>query len=162
MHMNEHEHEIEQPGGVTEEVGLFVRGCLQEAGLRMEVQCQTHEDQVTVALEGEDADIVLRENARLLYALNHLVNQAFFRRYQRRYHYLIDCDGFRRSRVMELQLLAEKAAERVQATGQPFNLQPMPSSERRVIHLKLADLEGVRTISQGTGRYRRVVIEPDK
>ncbi len=158
--MNDHEHATTE--SVEEEVGQFVRDCLRESQLNMEVRCHVNEDQVTVTLDGEDADIVLRENARLLYAVNHLLNQAFFRRYQRRYHYLVDCEDFRSSRVMELRLLAEKAAERVVATGQPFNLQPMPSSERRVIHLKLADLEGVRTISQGTGRYRRVLIEPDK
>ncbi len=150
----------ESSESVVAEVRDFVERCLAETRLRLTVECHQNENLVTVLLQGEDSDVVLRENARLLYALNHLVNQAFFRRYQREHNYLLDCEDYRGARVMELRLLAQKAAEKVRASHQPFRLQPMPSSERRVIHLALAEERGVRTTSQGTGRFRRVIIEP--
>lgn len=149
------EHEL-----VVSEVRSFVDDCIGRMRLELSAECRLNDTAVTVLLSGEDKDLVLRENARVLYALNHLINQAFFRRHQRRYSYWVDCDDYRSTRVLELQLLAEKAAERVRVSGEAFRLQPMPSSERRVIHLALAETEGVRTASQGGGSHRRVVIEP--
>jgi spoIIIJ-associated protein len=59
-------------------------------------------------------------------------------------------------------MTARVAAERVQATHQPFRLNPMSSRERRIVHLALKDLSGVRTESVGTGEERQVVIHPAK
>jgi len=52
------------------------------------------------------------------------------------------------------------AAERVQASRQPFRLNPMSSRERRIVHLALKDMTGVRTESIGMGEDRQVVIHP--
>jgi spoIIIJ-associated protein len=49
-------------------------------------------------------------------------------------------------------------AERVMATGQPVPLEPMPASERRIIHLALQDYPGVITQSIGEGEDRKVTI----
>jgi len=54
------------------------------------------------------------------------------------------------------------AAERVQTSHQPFRLNPMSSRERRIVHLALKDMPGVRTESVGTGEDRQVVIHPSK
>ncbi len=146
-----------------EMVGLvqeFVEGILREADLKLSCQCVMNENTLTVELDGEDGGLVLRENARLLYALNHLVNQVFFRKAGGRISFVVDCDDYRGTRVMELQLLARKAAERVRYTIQPYRLQAMPAGERRIIHLALAEEPGVRTESEGSGLYRRVVISP--
>lgn len=139
----------------------FVEGVVDGARLDLRCECHVGEEEVSVSLGGPDSGLVLRENAKLLYALNHLLNQAFYRRVRGRYSFLVDCEEYRGTRVMELQLLARKAAENVLSSGEAFRLQPMPSSERRVIHLALADVEGVRSESEGRGEYRRVVIAPE-
>ncbi len=145
---------------MREEVGAFMKGLLAGAKLDLSCECRIGEEEVSVFLEGEDASLVLRENAKLLYALNHLLSQAFYRKVRGRFSFQVDCEDYRGTRVLELQLLARKAAENVVATGKSFRLQPMPSMERRVIHLALAEVDGVRSESEGRGEYRRVVIEP--
>ncbi len=140
----------------------FVEGLLRQAGLDLECRCESQEGVITVNLEGEDAGLVLRENARLLYSINHLINQAFYRRNEGRFNFLVDCEDYRATRVMELQLLARKAAEKARSSRKPFKLQAMPSSERRIIHLALAEEEGVGTTSEGNGAHRRVVILPSR
>jgi spoIIIJ-associated protein len=52
------------------------------------------------------------------------------------------------------------AAERVMASKQPFQLNAMSSRERRIVHLAVKDIPGVRTESIGTGEERHVVIHP--
>jgi spoIIIJ-associated protein len=54
------------------------------------------------------------------------------------------------------------AAERVQSSHQPFRLTPMSSRERRIVHLALKEIPGVRTESIGMGEERQVVIHPAK
>ena len=59
-------------------------------------------------------------------------------------------------------MTARVAAERVQSSKQPFQLNPMSSRERRIVHLALKDMPGVRTESVGMGEERQVVIHPVK
>jgi len=71
-----------------------------------------------------------------------------------------DCEDWRRLRLEELRLMAQVAAERVIETGDAFPLGPMSPRERRIIHLALRDQPRVRTLSEGTGADRKVVIMP--
>lgn len=142
------------------EVGEFVGECVRRSGLDLQHSCELDEDAVNIFLEGPDGSLVLRDNARLLYAINHLVNQVFFRRADRKLAFVVDCEEYRSGRVLELQLLARKAAEKVRDTGKPFRLQPMPANERRIIHLALSEEPGVTTESEGSGTHRRVVLVP--
>jgi spoIIIJ-associated protein len=68
--------------------------------------------------------------------------------------------GYRALRFEELRMTACVAAERVQTSRQPFRLNPMSSRERRIVHLALKDMAGVRTESVGVGEDRQVVIHP--
>jgi spoIIIJ-associated protein len=63
-------------------------------------------------------------------------------------------------RFDELRMTARVAAERVQTSKQPFRLNPMSSRERRIVHLALKEMPGVRTESVGMGEERQVVIHP--
>ena len=71
-----------------------------------------------------------------------------------------DCGDFRASRLAELRLSAEVAAERVRQTHEAFRFNPMGARDRRIIHLALKDQPGVRTSSEGQGEMRQVVIFP--
>jgi spoIIIJ-associated protein len=72
----------------------------------------------------------------------------------------VDCGGYRALRFEELRMTARVAAERVVASRQPFQLNPMSSRERRIVHLALKEVPGVRTESVGTGEERHIVIHP--
>jgi len=139
----------------------FVEQLIQGAqlDLTLEVWCD-EEGGIRINLEGSDSGLLLADSARLLYAINHLINQAYYRRSKENCSFLVDCNGYRADRAAELELLAKKAAEKVRLSGRKVSLQPMPSTERRIIHLALADESGVCTQSEGSGRFRRVLISP--
>jgi spoIIIJ-associated protein len=63
-------------------------------------------------------------------------------------------------RITELMMSARVAADRARETRQPFRLNPMSARERRIVHLALKDLPGIRTSSEGIGEERQVVILP--
>lgn len=145
---------------LLESVDKFLRQLLKASELDLHFRCEPEDAVINVRLHGRDAGIVLSNNARVLYAINHLLNQIFFRQSEDGYNFVVDCNDYRATRVLELQLLAKKAAEKVRALGSPFALQPMPAIERRVIHVTLAEEPGVKTVSEGMGDQRRVVIVP--
>ena len=54
-----------------------------------------------------------------------------------------------------------RAAGRAKDTGRSVALDPMNGRDRRALHVAVRDIEGVITMSIGTGRYRQVVIVPE-
>jgi len=156
--MNEKIHEEGADSAVQ-----FLRNVLQVSRLDLRVQEERPGDEgLLVELHGSDSGLVLGNNARVLYALEHLVNQVVHHRGGSHLKITLDCNGYRSTRVLELQLIARKAAEKVRNTGVAFSLQPMPAVERRVIHLTLAEEAGIRTESAGLGLNRHVVIFPGR
>ncbi len=146
---------------ILEEIRHFTEQLLNRAELELEASVEPNQDQVVIDLTGPDVDLVLSENARLLHALNHLVSQIFYRKAKGQYRFVVDCEGYRATRTRELELLAGKAAEQAQRSGRPFQFQPMPAGDRRIIHLCLANESQVRTESDGRGMHRRVVVIPE-
>lgn len=116
--------------------------------------------EVLVDLDGRDKEILLERGAEVLKAFEHLAFKAL--RLEPAYHEKIHIDsgGYRALRFEELKMTARVAAERVQQTKQPFRLNPMSSRERRIVHLVVKDIPGVRTQSVGMGEDRQVVIHP--
>jgi len=116
--------------------------------------------EVLADLDGRDKGILLERGAEVLNALEHLAMRAL--RLEQEWHEKIhiDCGGYRALRSEELQMTARVAAERVRATRQPFRLNPMSPRERRIVHLALKEMPGVRTESIGVGENRQVVIHP--
>jgi spoIIIJ-associated protein len=118
--------------------------------------------EVIADLDGRDKEILLERNGEVLKAFEHLAFRAL--RLEPSYHEKIHLDsgGYRALRFEELRLTARVAAERVQSSHQPFRLNPMSSRERRIVHLALKEVPGVRTESVGMGEERQVVIHPVK
>jgi spoIIIJ-associated protein len=115
---------------------------------------------MVVAFRGADQDLLLEHNAELLLALEHIGHRWL--RLDPRLHDRVrfDCGEYRASRLGELKLSARVAAQRVRETGQAFRFNPMSPRERRLIHLELNGAQGVRTVSEGVGDRRQLVVYP--
>lgn len=120
------------------------------------------EAEVFADLDGKDKEILLAHGGEVLKALEHLAFRALNLEPAHHEKIHLDCGGYRALRFEELRMTARVAAERVLESKQPFQLNPMSSRERRIVHLALKDMPGVRTESAGTGEERRIVIYPEK
>jgi spoIIIJ-associated protein len=117
-------------------------------------------NEILVTFKGADEELLLERNAELLLALEHIAHRWL--RLDPRLHDRIrlDCGEYRANHLAELKLSARVAAQRVRETGQPHRFNPMSSRERRIIHLELTGAQGVRTMSEGSGDRRQLVIYP--
>ncbi|HTZ46059.1 MAG TPA: R3H domain-containing nucleic acid-binding protein [Verrucomicrobiae bacterium] len=138
------------------ELTVKVRAAEPESGSE-EGQAEVFAD-----MDGKDKEILIARSGEVLKALEHLAFRAL--RLEPAFHEKIhlDCGGYRALRFEELRMTARVAAERVLASKQPFQLNAMSSRERRIVHLALKDMPGVRTESAGTGEERHIVIHPAK
>jgi spoIIIJ-associated protein len=151
----------------AEALRRFLENMVRVSGLELKVSVHpvaaeglANGAEVLADLDGRDKEILLERGAEVLKAFEHLALRAL--RLEPIYHEKIhiDCGGFRAMRFEELRMTARVAAERVQTSRQPFRLNPMSSRERRIVHLALKDMTGVRTESVGAGEDRQVVIHP--
>jgi spoIIIJ-associated protein len=149
----------------------FLEEIVRVSGLDLKVKVRavdalatdsSSEAEVIADLDGRDKELLLERNAEVLKAFEHLAFRAL--RLEPTYHEKIHLDsgGYRALRFEELRMTARVAAERVQSSHQPFRLNPMSSRERRIVHLALKEMPGVRTESIGIGEERQVVIHPAK
>jgi spoIIIJ-associated protein len=147
----------------------FLESTVRSSGLELKVTVRAvapgtagveGDAEVLADLDGRDKEILLGHNAEVLKAFEHLAFKAL--RLEPAYHEKIHVDsaGYRALRFEELRMTARVAAERVQSSRQPFQLNPMSSRERRIVHLALKEMTGVRTESIGVGEERQVVIHP--
>lgn len=74
------------------------------------------------------------------------------------YRISLDTDGYREKRKSQLESLAEKISKNVLKNGRSSALEPMNPYERRIIHAKVAEIEGVNSHSTGQDPYRKVII----
>jgi spoIIIJ-associated protein len=109
-----------------------------------------------VSIEGPDSSILLNQGGELLDALQQILNQALGRMLPRGERIVCDANNYRAAREGELRAMAKHAAQQVRASSHAFVFGPMDPSERRVIHLSLADEEDLATESVGEGNGRRL------
>lgn len=129
-------------------------------GIKCDLQAsvQEAEDGCLLNFDGADTSMLLNEGGELLEALQHLVNQAFGRSLPKGERIVCDVENFRATREAELRAMARHDAERVRSTSVPFTFGPMDASERRVIHLSLAEETDLHTESVGDGAARRLKV----
>jgi len=111
-------------------------------------------------IEGDDLGLLIGRRGTTLAALQYMVNVMLTRKMDSRVIVTVDVEHYHRRREETLQNLAQRMADRVSNSGRPMTLEPMPASERRIIHLVLSEDQDVVTGSVGQGDERKVVIRP--
>ena len=125
---------------------------------RFDVRATASESELgcTLAIEGSDSGLLLNQGGELLDALQQILNQAYGRTLPKGQRIICDANNYRAARESELRAMAEHAARQVRTTSSPFVFGPMDASERRVIHLSLAEEADLLTESIGEGNARRL------
>lgn len=142
-------------------VETFVSDLIDKSSLDLKVVVSDEDPEaIAVTFQGLDLPLLLGHNAELLDALQYVTRRAFATEVAVGLQIDFDAGGYRDSRRQELELMAQKAAERVRQTKVPFVFDPMNAQDRRIIHTILVDVDGIRTESEGDGQLRRVKVLP--
>ena len=156
--MSEYQGDGELP--VEEDIRGFVEEMVERLEWELNVTiAQDDDEMIRIELSGDDRDLMMQNRAEVLDSVQYLTNRIFGRSVPDR-RIVIDCDGYRQRKELELREIAARVAERVKRSGQEEELGRMNPYERRVVHLAVAELDGVSSESDGDGVMKRVVIFP--
>jgi spoIIIJ-associated protein len=148
--------------GKLGEIGDFVLGVMERLDLgAFEISESSEGELIIVEIKGAAAQELAGGGGRTVDALQLIANQASARIYTERRRVVLDIEGNTEAREEFLTKLADRVANRALQTSRPVALDPMNSHDRRAIHVALRDREDVATISEGSGRFRQVVVVPE-
>lgn len=161
--------DVAQGGHQGERAREILAGLLERMAIPAEVVVTDGEDRVVLEVQcsaEDDLQRVIGRRGQVVDALQHLVGKMLVksrgeaRGEGRGKPIVVDAGGYRQRHIERLEGLAARMAEKAQASGQPVELSPMPAYDRRIIHMALAEVEGVETRSEGEGDLRHVVVVP--
>jgi spoIIIJ-associated protein len=138
------------PGAIVEqgepesELAARVREVLERItdglSLRCRIQIVEEEELVTASLSGANLGLLIGKHGQTIDAIQYLTNAILWRAMP--------------------EALAVRSAEDALASHSPVSLEPMTAVERKVVHLRLKEFDGIETSSEGTEPNRFVVVSP--
>jgi spoIIIJ-associated protein len=141
----------------------FARGLVGAFGLHATTSSVVDGNEIEVRVDsgGDGLGLLIGPSGRTLLAIQDLARVAAQRRLGDHDTRLrVDVAGYREKRRAALERFAREVAALVKQSGVARSLEPMPSSDRKVIHDTLTAIEGVVSRSEGEDPYRRIVVSP--
>src|ERR1700681_1970887 len=121
----------------------FLETIVEGLGLQVQVEVEEQEGLLSGRVVGEDVGLFIGRHGQTIDAVQHLAQRIVFPGGPSPVRVVIDADGYRERRAELLRAEADDAAEEALRSGRVVELDPMPPSERRIVHEYLRDRAGV-------------------
>lgn len=118
-------------------------------------------------VETPDSNFMIGRDGETLRSISHIVQKIVEKEIinntnnpeERKPSFFLDINGYQKKRFDNLKTIAHMMAERARYFKSDIRIDPMPSYERRIIHMFLEGAKDIKTESEGLGENRRVVIK---
>ena len=137
----------------------YLEGLLDIADLDGDIDMDIDGDRAAVSIAGGDLGHLVGRNGEVLDALQELTRLAVLRETGERSRLMLDIEGHRARRRVELTEIGTQAAERAKSSGDPVSLPAMTPFERKIVHDAVA-AAGLVSESEGVEPMRYVVVHP--
>lgn len=129
-------------------------------GLDVDVEVEERAGVLSGRVVGDDVGLFIGRRGQTIDAVQHLAQRIVFPDGPSSTRIEIDADGYRERRAELLRAAAADAADEALREGKAVELDPMPASERRIVHEHLRERGGVETHSEGAEPDRYLVVTP--
>lgn len=153
--------ETPEPAGIEEQASVaaeFLQGLLDAFGLEGEIVTETTDDILVVRVNGDQTEALVGNRGVIMQSVLELTRTVVQRKTFGAPRMRIDIAGYGERRREALRIYAGKLADTILADGGEVMLEPMNPADRKVVHDTIADIEGVRSFSEGEEPERSVVI----
>lgn len=137
----------------------YLEELLDIADLDGDLDMDVEGDRASVSIVGADLSMLVGAKGEVLEALQELTRLAVYRETGERSRLMLDISGHRAAKREQLVALAGRLISQVRETGEPVQLDPMSSFERKVVHDEVT-AAGLVSESEGAEPRRYVVILP--
>jgi len=146
-----------EPAELLEEL---LEEIVDDLQLDADIEVEEEDGVLTGRLDGDNVGLFIGRHGQTIDAVQHLAQRIVFPEGPSSVRVVIDANGYRERRAETLRGDADDAADEAVATGRRIELDPLPPSERRIVHEHLRDREDVETHSEGDEPERYLVITP--
>lgn len=140
----------------------FAEGLLKSFGVEGAVKTRIEEDVLYVDIEGEQTEALVGRKGAVVQAVHELTRTVIQRKTYGAPRIRLDIAGYAARRREALKIYAGRLAESVMEDGREAMLEPMNAADRKVVHDAIAEIEGVRSYSEGEEPNRSVIVAPDE
>jgi spoIIIJ-associated protein len=146
---------LEQGRTVLEEI-------LKRIPVDVEVRASASGDAITLNIIGDGSGLLIGKRGQTLDALQFLMNKIINKDCPpgSKAEIVVDSEQYRHRKNELLRETAQRMSQKAKRTLKPVSLNPMSPSERRIVHLILAEDNEVYTKSYGEGMLRRIIVYP--
>jgi spoIIIJ-associated protein len=149
---------VDEPAEVAR-VRALVERVVDAFGVAGAVDLAVRDGVVTATITGSDLGLVIGKHGQTIDAIQYLANAISHRRdRESALEVVVDAEGYRKRRERTLHEVAARAAAEARSTGEPVELEPMTSVERKIVHSRVQSMEGLTTSSEGVEPNRYVVV----
>ncbi len=163
--LSEVEEEEDEDDAELEDIAFdLLSQMLQHLDIEAEIELSWLEDEedgdrpLNLNVVGDDLGILIGRNGETLASIQYLIRLMVNQELHSWKNIVIDIDSYKQRRAEQLNQMAQRLAEQVVASGRPASLEPMPASERRLVHMALRNHQQVYTASTGEDQRRKVQI----
>ncbi len=142
----------------TQPIVDFLERFNQALGISSPIDVEETPDGPRLNMTAEDAEILARHRGEPLKALQHVVDMVFGRDLPDEKRVFIDALEYRKGKDKELRQMAKFLAEKAKSSGLDQQIGPLNPYERRIVHMAVAEIDGVTTESVGDAFSKTVMI----
>lgn len=138
----------------------YLEGLLDIVDYEGDIEMGVRNNRPTVQIVADDdTDIkhLIGRNGEVVDALQQLTRLAVQQKTGERSHLIVDVDGYLKRNRQRLHDIALDAIDEVHETGEPVDLKPMNSFERKIVHDVVRE-EGMKSRSHGEEPHRYVTV----
>ncbi len=139
----------------------FLEGMLSSFGLKGAVKGSIEEESLIVSVSGEQTEALVGEKGNIIRALHELTRTAIQRKTGAGTRLRLDVAEYATKRKEALTIYAERLTNQILEDGQEVMLEPMNSVDRKTLHDAVANIDGIKSYSEGREPYRSVVFAPN-
>jgi spoIIIJ-associated protein len=129
-------------------------------GFLSEIRTEITDERIIVRLGSPNSNVLIGKNGSTLDAIQYLIMRMVGRGGRVLPPIIIDVESYKERKIMRLERIAKRTAQKVADEGHEIVLQPMAAGDRKIIHTALKNFRGIKTFSQGPEGDRCVVIAP--
>ncbi len=149
---------------IADEAKAILQGIITRIPVEASVEASVSNDSIVLDIIGDKSGLLIGKRGQTLDALQFIINKALNREVslEDKIEIVVDTEDYRRRKHENLRDMAVKMSLKARRSLKPVAFNPMPASERRIIHLILAEDKEVYTKSYGEGPMRRIIVYPRK
>lgn len=154
------ERSVEQLNEEADIAADYLEGLLDIVDYEGDIEMGVRNHRPTVQIVADDdTDIkhLIGKEGEVVDALQQLSRLAVQQKTGERSHLIVDVDGFLHRKRQKLRDRALDAIDEVRETGEPVDLEPMNSFERKIVHDMVRE-EGLKSRSHGEEPERYVTV----